>query len=183
MTRTLSDGVPTSRERPPIVVMGVSAAGKTSVATELALLLQAPVMDADDLHPAANVAKMAAGEPLDDEDRWPWLDAVARCTAAPERPVVACSALKRTYRDRLRSVAPELVFIHLTGSPEQLAARARGRRGHFMPAALLQSQLDALEGLQPDEAGTQIDVTGSVAEIARAARDWVNRGIASIDQP
>ena len=159
---------------PGIVVMGVSASGKTSVAAELARLLRRSMIDADDLHPAANVAKMAAGRPLDDSDRWPWLDAVADRLAAPERPVVACSALKRSYRDRLRVAAPNLVFIHLTGSPELLVERAVDRRGHFMPPSLLRSQFDALEMLQPDEMGVEFDVAASVDDIAHDARDWVS---------
>lgn len=132
------------------------------------------MVDADDLHPTVNVATMAAGQPADDDDRWPWLDAVASHLAAPERPVLACSALKRSYRDRVRAAASELVFIHLTGAPELLAARARVRQGHFMPASLLQSQLDALEALQPDESGTEFDVSASVDDIAHGAGDWVS---------
>lgn len=163
-----------SHAQPPaIVVMGVSSSGKTSVAAELARLLRRPMVDADDLHPPSNVTKMAAGRPLEDSDRWPWLDAVADRLADPERPVVACSALKRSHRDRLRVAAPNLVFIHLTGSPELLAERARDRRGHFMPPSLLQSQFDALEALQLDEMGAEFDVSASVYTIAYDARDWV----------
>ncbi len=158
---------------PAIVVMGVSASGKTSVATDFAGMLGLPVVDADDLHPPANVAKMASGTPLDDSDRAPWLDAVARALVALECPVVACSALKRAYRDRLRMAAPDCVFVHLTGSPELLAARAEGRTEHFMPPTLLQSQLDTLEPLQPDEAGLEVDAAAPVAESARRARRWI----------
>lgn len=159
---------------PPIVVMGVSAAGKTSVALELARLLDRVPVDADDLHPAANVAKMSAGVPLDDEDRRPWLAVVGARLAEADRPVVACSALKRTYRDQLRDAAPGTVFVHLDGAPELLQQRSASRIGHFMPASLLASQLDTLEPLETDEAGIRIDVTLSVAEIAHRALEWAD---------
>ncbi|MFK4836681.1 gluconokinase [Microbacterium sp. ZW T2_14] len=157
-----------------VVVMGVSASGKTSVAARLASLTGARFIDADALHPASNVAKMAAGTPLDDGDRWPWLDAVAATLAAADAPVVACSALKRSYRDRLRASAPGAVFIHLTGPAELLAARAGGRDGHFMPPALLRSQLDTLQPLEADEIGIEILIDAPVAEIAQTALEWVN---------
>ena len=160
--------------RPRVVVMGVSASGKTSVARRLAESIGAGFVDADDLHPAANVVKMAAGTPLDDDDRWPWLDAVAVTLAGADAPVVACSALKRSYRDRLRAAATEVVFVHLTGSAELLAARAVGREGHFMPPALLRSQLDTLQPLGPDEAGIQIAIDAPVAEIAQTALEWMD---------
>lgn len=154
--------------------MGVSASGKTSVAAEFAALLDAPMTDADDLHPAANIAKMAAGIPLEDADRWPWLQVVGERLAASDRPVVACSALKRAYRDRLRSAAPDCVFVHLVGTPELLADRARGRHGHFMPSGLLQSQFDALEMLQPDEVGIELGVDAPIPELGRRAKEWVD---------
>jgi gluconokinase len=160
--------------RRPVVVMGVSASGKTSVAAELAALLDAPMADADDLHPPANIAKMAAGIPLEDTDRWPWLKVVGERLAASDRPVMACSALKRAYRDRLRSAAPDCVFVHLVGTQELLAARARNRGGHFMPPALLQSQFDALEMLQPDEMGIELGVDAPVPQIGRRAKEWVD---------
>ncbi|MFK4805180.1 gluconokinase [Microbacterium sp. ZW CA_36] len=160
--------------RPRVVVMGVSASGKTSVAARIAEAIGARFVDADDLHPAPNVAKMAAGTPLDDDDRWPWLDAVAVTLAGDDAPVVACSALKRSYRDRLRAAAPEVVFVHLTGSPQLLAARATGREGHFMPPALLRSQLDTLQPLEPDEAGIEIAIDAPVAEIAQTALEWMD---------
>ncbi|MBW9110354.1 gluconokinase [Microbacterium ureisolvens] len=168
------DGRADAAARARVVVMGVSASGKSSVGAELARLIGARFVDADDLHPAANVAKMAAGIPLEDEDRWPWLDAVAATITDAERTVVACSALKRSYRDRLRDAAPGVVFVHLTGSPELLAARAGGREGHFMPPALLSSQLDTLQPLGDDEVGVALDVTAPVADLARAARGWLD---------
>jgi len=161
---------------PPVVVMGVSAAGKSSVAECLADLLGVPWRDADELHPDANVAKMSRGEPLTDEDRAPWLDAVGGVLSAGSASggiVVACSALRRVYRDRLRGHAADAVFIHLDGSPELLAERAGARRDHFMPPSLLASQLALLEALSPDETGVAIDVAPPVGEIAAAAAAWV----------
>jgi carbohydrate kinase (thermoresistant glucokinase family) len=160
---------------PPVVVMGVSASGKSSVGRALALRLDVPFVDADDLHPPANVAKMAAGRPLDDSDRWPWLDAVAARLAESGDAdsgggvVVACSALKRAYRDRLRSRAPETVFVHLVGSRELLASRAGAREDHFMPVSLLTSQLDTLEALGADERGLVLDVAQTVPELVEEA--------------
>lgn len=160
--------------RPRVVVMGVSACGKSTVASRLAILLGAPFVDADDLHPAANVAKMTAGVPLDDDDRGPWLDEVAAALGRADRPVIACSALKRVYRDRLRRAGASVTFLHLTGSEHVLAARAVRRAGHFMPPQLLRSQLDTLEPLSADEHGFAIDVDRSIDEIVFSARDWLN---------
>jgi gluconokinase len=157
-----------------VVVMGVSAAGKSSVAVALAARLGLPVADADDLHPAPNVEKMRAGVPLTDADRAPWLDEVGAALAADDGGLVmACSALRRVYRDRLRDHAPGTVFVHLTGSRELLAQRAARRHGHFMPAALLDSQLRALEPLDADEDGIVLDVAASVDELAASAADWM----------
>lgn len=142
----------------PIVVMGVSGVGKTTIGVELARRLGAEFIDADDLHGTANVAKMSAGTPLDDADRWPWLDLVGAALAADSTIVVACSALKRIYRDRLRVTAPDTAFVHLAAAPERVAAQAESRKGHFMPPALLQSQLATLEPLGTDEAGTTVVV-------------------------
>lgn len=145
---------------PLICVMGVSAVGKSTVGIALAEALSVPFADADDLHSDANRTKMNAGTPLTDDDRWPWLDAVGgRFGAASETGLVmACSALRRVYRDRIRSVAPEVLFVHLTGSRELLLSRARARTDHFMPASLLDSQLDTLEDLDADEAGFHVTV-------------------------
>lgn len=148
----------------PVVVMGVSGSGKTTVGAALAGALGLPFVDGDALHPAANVAKMAAGIPLDDADRAPWLDAVGAVLAAGP-VVVACSALKRIYRDRLRAAAPALELVFLDGSRELLASRMAARPGHFMPASLLDSQLATLERPAPDEHPVTVDVAAPVPEI------------------
>jgi carbohydrate kinase (thermoresistant glucokinase family) len=136
-----------------IIVSGASAVGKSTVGRALAERLEADFVDGDDLHPPSNVAKMAAGVPLSDDDRWPWLDAIAAEVAGSERIVVACSALKRAHRDRIRAGAPGVVVIQLVADRDTLLARASAREGHFMPAELVDSQLDALEPLEPDEVG------------------------------
>jgi carbohydrate kinase (thermoresistant glucokinase family) len=147
--------------------MGVSAAGKSTVGRTLADALGVPFADADDLHSDANRAKMAAGTPLTDDDRWPWLDAVGEHLRAAHDTglVMACSALRRAYRDRIRSVAPEVVFVHLDGTRELLAARIAARTDHFMPSTLLESQLATLEPLEPDEAGLVMDVGMPVVDL------------------
>lgn len=135
--------------------MGVSGSGKSTVGAALAARLGIPFADADDLHPAANVATMAAGIPLTDEDRWPWLALVGGALAAASTTglVMACSALRRSYRDAIRAAAPEAVFVHLDLAREVLDEQVSGRTDHFMPASLLDSQLATLEPLDPDEAG------------------------------
>lgn len=136
--------------------MGPSGSGKSVVGAVLATRLDLPFVDADDLHPDANVAKMAAGTPLTDEDRWPWLDIVARTLRdSAGGAVVACSALARRHRDRIRAGAPDAVFVELEVTPEELARRMSSRE-HFMPSSLLASQLAALEPLADDESGVVV---------------------------
>ena len=157
-----------------VVVMGVSGCGKSTVGWLLARLLDVPFVDADGLHPAANVARMAAGTPLTDQDRWPWLRVVGGELARTSGgAVVACSALRRAYRDVLRESAPGTVFVHLTGSREQLATRMAARLDHFMPPSLLDTQLAALEPLGPDEAGITLDVAAAPDRIAADAAAWL----------
>jgi len=143
-----------------IVVMGVSGSGKTSAALELTRQLGWLYIEGDDLHPEANVAKMAAGIPLDDEDRWPWLREIAAVIgeheAAGTSVVLTCSALKRAYRDLLRDGHPSVWFAHVDVSREVLAERLAQRKGHFMPPSLLDSQLATLERLGEDEPGDVI---------------------------
>ena len=149
--------------------MGVSGCGKTTVGAALARRLCVPFADADDFHPPANIDKMSRGEPLDDRDREPWLDAIGRWLGErPDGAVASCSALKRAYRDRLREQARGLTFLHLAGDPGLLARRQAGRPDHFMPASLLDSQLAALEPLGPDEPGSTVDIDRSVEAIVAA---------------
>jgi gluconokinase len=154
--------------------MGVSGSGKSTVGAALARRLGVPFADADAFHPAANIAKMAAGTPLTDDDRGPWLDAVGKWLADHEDGgVISCSALKRAYRDQLRSRCPRIEFLHLTGSPELIARRQAGRPGHFMPSALMKSQFDTLEPLGPDEHGIALDVGQSVERIVGEFLDYL----------
>jgi gluconokinase len=149
-----------------LVVMGVSGAGKSAVGERLAATLGVPFAEGDTLHPAANVAKMTAGQPLDDADRAPWLDRVAAWLGAHDAGVITCSALKRSYRDRLRAAAPDACFVLLNASAPVLRERIGNRPGHFMPAALLDSQLATLEPLDPDERGLTVRSADSVAATA-----------------
>jgi len=137
---------PPASEGVAIVVMGVSGAGKTTLGVRLALALGAEFIDGDDLHTDAARAKMKAGHALTDEDRWPWLDRIGAKLAGGERTVVACSALRRAYRDRLRAIAgPSLRFLFLKGDKALMRARVAARKGHYMPASLIDSQFAALE--------------------------------------
>jgi gluconokinase len=155
------------------VVMGVSGVGKTTVGMAVAERVGVPFLDADDLHPAANVAKMTAGIPLDDDDRRPWLAAVgdrlAAATAEGTGLVVACSALRRSYRDAIRDRAPGVFFLHLAASDDTIEQHIAGRRDHFMPATLLPSQLATLEPLQPDEAGAAVDASAPFGTVVSRA--------------
>lgn len=156
-----------------VVVMGVCGCGKTTIGRKLADRLDAAFIEGDELHPAGNRDKMAAGIPLDDEDREPWLDAIATQAAlvSSDAPcvVVSCSALKRAYRDRLRNGAGDLKLVHLTGSRPLLKQRMNERRGHFMPAGLLDSQLATLEVPEPDETVINLDVAEQPVAIVERA--------------
>lgn len=168
-----------TRPAPRIVVMGPSATGKSTVGAALAAALGVPFIDGDDLHPAANTAKMAAGTPLTDDDRRPWLDRVAQVLAdggpggddAPEGEgvVVACSALLRAYRDRIVAGAPGTAFVELAITEEEARRRSAGRADHFMPAALVASQFATLESLGADEPGVRVDATAPVDRIVAEA--------------
>jgi gluconokinase len=149
--------------------MGVSGSGKSTVGVALARRLAVPFLDADALHPPANIAQMTAGEPLNDDDRYPWLERVGEWLAGHRDGAVAsCSALKRKYRDQLRAHCPGVEFLHLSGPPELVGGRLAARSGHFMPAALLRSQFDALEPLGVDEAGVTVDAGQGVDAIVDA---------------
>jgi gluconokinase len=152
-----------------LVVMGVSGSGKSTIGAALARDLGIPFGDADEMHPPANIAKMAAGTPLDDDDRGPWLDTVGRWLADhPDGGVVACSALKRSYRDQLRRHAPGAFFVHADGSHALITRRQADRPGHFMPPSLLDSQFATLEPLSPDENGVVVDIDQDVEAIVHA---------------
>lgn len=149
-----------------IVLMGVAGAGKTTVMAELAGRLEWAVAEGDDFHSPANVARMRVGQPLTDEDRLPWLRALAAWIgereAAGESALVSCSALKRAYRDLLRAGHGSVWFVHLVAPPTTLAARLDSRRGHYMPSTLLASQLASLERLAPDEPGVAVSSDDSL---------------------
>jgi len=153
---------------PVLVLMGVAGTGKSTIAALLAGQLGWPLQEGDDLHPPENIAKMAAGIPLTDEDRWPWLRRVAAWIdariAAEEPGIVTCSALKRSYRQLLQR--PTVTFVHLTGDPELIAQRMLLRQEHFMPPALLGSQLAALEAPGPDERAITVDIAAPPEEQA-----------------
>lgn len=147
-------------QRPVIVVMGVSGCGKSTLGLALAEALGVPYIEGDALHPPRNVALMAAGTPLTDADRAGWLDVIGErlAQAGDQGAVVACSALRRIYRDRLRAASPDLRLVHLHGDPALLAERIGQRTGHYMPPALLPSQLQTLEPPDPDEAAITLDI-------------------------
>ncbi len=159
-----------SEARYAIVVMGVSGSGKSTVADALARRLNRRFEDGDVFHPASNVAKMRAGHPLTDEDRWPWLRAIAdeidRSFREDEHPVViACSALKRAYREVLVHGRNDVRIVFLDGSEALIASRLAARKGHFMPSRLLASQFATLERPQPDENVITVPIDGSVEAI------------------
>jgi gluconokinase len=141
--------------------MGVSGSGKTTVALDLAHRLGWELVEGDDFHPAENVAKMRSGQPLDDDDRRPWLRRLAAGIGEREQAgqdlIVTCSALKRSYRDVLRDGHPSVWFAHLSAEPDVLLDRVIRRSGHYMPASLLDSQLETLEAVEADEPGATLD--------------------------
>ncbi|MFN7101214.1 MAG: gluconokinase [Pseudorhizobium sp.] len=157
-----------------IIVMGVSGAGKSSIGERLADRLNCRFVEGDRLHPASNVEKMAKGMPLTDEDRWPWLDLVGQELAASVAKgnslVLSCSALKRTYRERLRQAAGgQLRFVFLKGTPQLLEVRMGERTGHFMPLSLLHTQLATLETPEGEEGVVTVDIDATLEEIVDAA--------------
>ncbi len=160
-------------QQPVLVIMGVSGSGKSTVAGLLAGRLGWDLAEGDDLHPPANVAKMQAGQPLTDEDRWPWLGTIAEWirahTAAGTPGVVTCSALKKRYRDVMRGEG--VVFVFLEGTQDRISGRLASRHGHFMPPALLESQFEALEAPGADETFINVCVSATPAEVAQEIID------------
>ncbi|MFM2145106.1 MAG: hypothetical protein RI899_894 [Actinomycetota bacterium] len=156
-----------------IVVMGVTGCGKTTVGIALAKALDIEFIDSDDLHSESNKKKMSSGTPLTDSDREPWLQAVSRALQSHESVVVACSALKKSYRSAILAGAPTTKFVHLNGSQELIFARLSERSHHFMPIALLDSQFHTLEPLDPEENGKVFDIDKPIDEIAHEVVLWI----------
>ncbi len=154
-----------------LVVMGVSGCGKSTVGHAIAQQLGLPMVDGDDLHAPESVARMKAGQPLTDTDRWPWLDRVGQRLAASEPGlVIACSALRRSYRDRIRLHAGKVRFLFLDGPQDLIARRLQQRSGHYMPATLLDSQFSTLERPGPQESDiVRIDIDRPVSDLVAAA--------------
>lgn len=162
--------------------MGVSGSGKSTVGAALATRLGVDFADADAFHSAADVAKMRAGHPLDDADRAPWLASVAQWLGAHQATggVIACSALRRRYRDTLRQGAQGSFFLHLDGDPAVISRRMSNRQGHFMPPSLLSSQLETLERLQPDEYGVTVDLDEPIEQILDRVTQTLGQSTASM---
>lgn len=158
--------------------MGVSGSGKTTIAEGVVAHTGMTFAEADSFHPRANIEKMESGVALTDEDRGPWLEALnawmAERSRAGESTVITCSALRRRYRDVLRAGLPSLDFVHLDGPADVIRERITSRRGHFMPPELLQSQLDLLEPLDPDESGIVLDVSRDPEEIVTDVLAWLD---------
>lgn len=163
--------------KPALVVMGVSGCGKTAVGMALAKAVGARYIEGDRLHPRDNVERMARGEPLTDALRAGWLDAVGQAVRAAmlgdEGAVAACSALKRIYRERLRRSEPSIVFIHLVVSREEAFRRVANRRGHYMPASLVDSQFAALEPPSADENAFCVSAERPIGEIVGAVSEFL----------
>ena len=162
------------------VLMGVSGCGKTSLGVALSEQLAVSFIDGDDLHPQSNIDKMASGQALNDDDRAPWLAKVGSALADADGPVaIGCSALKRMYRDQIRNAAGKPVsFLHLDAPKHVLQKRVTEREGHFMPPALLDSQFAALEPLQADEFGTQIDISKTFPDVLEQSVAYVRETLA-----
>jgi len=159
--------LPASEPPRLFVVMGVAGCGKSTIAEGIAEALDGTYLDGDSFHPPGNIAKMSAGQPLTDADRWPWLSIFASEIASREGRVVgACSALKKSYRDHItKAASAPVLFIYLNGSQDLIATRMNARTGHFMPPSLLESQFAALEVPGPDETAISVDISGAPSQI------------------
>ncbi len=167
-----TDEGPVSENSLKIVVMGVSGSGKSLVGAGIATALDATFVDSDALHPRENVAKMSRGDPLDDADRAPWLDRVGDRLGEAGDCVIACSALKRVYRDRIRAASGgPVIFVHLIGDQTLISERMAARVDHFMPPRLLASQFATLEVPDADEAAIAVDISPPVASVIANALD------------
>jgi gluconokinase len=171
-----------------IIAMGVSGSGKSTLGALLAGKLDCRFLEGDEFHDATAIAKMSAGQPLDDDDRWPWLDRLGR--AADEalvragRVVAACSALRRCYRERLRdAISAPTRFVLLDASHDELLRRLAHRSGHYMPASLLHSQLATLERPDADEAALTLDAAASPDRLCELAHAWVRGPARQVDGP
>jgi gluconokinase len=164
------------------VVMGVASCGKTVVGEALARALGLPFVEGDRLHPPSNIAKMSAGTPLTDDDRWPWLGEIGLALRGESGIIASCSALKRSYREAIaRAAGRPVTFIHLAGSRELLEQRIAERKGHFMPPSLLESQLRTLEPPAQDERALRLDINAPVAELVERARAYLLTEATSAD--
>ena len=152
--------------------MGVAGCGKSTIGKKLAAALGSGFIDGDDLHPDSNIKKMASGIPLDDSDRKPWLIRVGKEFSTNPSLVIACSALKRSYRDVIREYAPNVIFLHLTGSKSLLMDRISQRDSHYMKPEMLDSQLAILENLQKGEIGKAFDISESPEDIVKNFKDY-----------
>ena len=175
-----TESLPAGAPRATVVVMGVSGCGKSTVGSGIAVALGLGYIDGDDLHDPRSVAKMRSGVPLDDDDRWPWLDRIgARLMARDEFPVgvvIACSALRRVYRDRIRRAAPGVRFVYLSGDPGVIRERMASRSGHYMPVGLLDSQLRVLESPGSEELDViELDLGSPIETLVQDAVDALQR--------
>lgn len=155
--------------------MGVTGCGKSTIGELLAREVGAEFKDGDDLHPCANIEKMRSGIPLNDVDREPWLKDIGVELVKTERGVIACSALKFSYRETIRQHCPDVIFIHLTGSKEALLSRLGNRGGHFMPISLLDSQLETLEALREDEIGIELNIDQTPEKLISSAVRFISK--------
>ncbi|GAA1817594.1 gluconokinase [Nesterenkonia flava] len=164
-----------------LVVMGVSGSGKSTLATALARRLSLPMAEADEFHPPQNIAKMSSQIPLTDEDRWPWLHALRdwMTSHAETGSIITCSALRRSYRDLLRTATGDVLFLHIDVQTPRLQERVAHRSGHFMPPALLDSQLATLEPLAADEPGIRLSNDSTVEQLIDDAVAWLSPSLPS----